>query len=145
MDCMSGIEEVLRATGNPLAADATTHGDFTRESGFAGALRLLEGATAPTAIVALNDAMAVGALAALRQRGLDIPRDVSLAAFDDVPSTRDVTPALTTVRLQLRRLGREAMNLALEPRRGETRRVHVPTEVILRESTAPPSRRAAGA
>jgi LacI family transcriptional regulator len=142
VDRMSGIEEVLRERGTPLAPEAVVGGDFTREAGFAAAHKLLERVPELTAIVALNDAMAVGALAALRERGIDIPGGVSLAGFDDVPSTRDVTPALTTVRVELRRLGGEAMKLALEPQQAEIRLVHVPTEVVLRDSTAPPRRRA---
>ena len=142
VDRMSGIEEVLRERGSPLAPGAVVGGDFTREAGFTAAHKLLERAPDLTAILALNDAMAVGALAALRERGIAVPGDVSLAGFDDVPSTRDVTPALTTVRVELRRLGAEAMKLALEPQQADIRLVHVPTEVILRESTAAPRRRA---
>jgi LacI family transcriptional regulator len=137
IDRLRGIEEVLRERGAPLASDAVVEGDFTREAGFAAANKLVERVPGLTAILALNDAMAVGALAALRELGIQVPGDVSLAGFDDVPSTRDVTPALTTVRLELRRLGREAMKLALERQQPELRLVRVPTEVILRDSTAP--------
>jgi LacI family transcriptional regulator len=137
-DRMSGIDEVLRERGMPLAPEAIAGGDFTREAGFAAAQKLVERVPDLTAILALNDAMAVGALAALRERGIEVPGDLSLAGFDDVPSTRDVTPALTTVRLELRHLGAEAMRLALEPQEAGIRLVHVPTEVVLRESTAPP-------
>ena len=57
---------------------------------------------------------AIGALAALRERGLTVPEDVSLAGFDDIPLIRDITPALTTVRVPMLELGRQAMRLALD-------------------------------
>jgi LacI family transcriptional regulator len=80
--------------------------------------------------------MAVGALAALRRRGLAVPHDISVAGFDDIPLTRDVTPALSTVRVPMVELGVRAMTLALEPHEYELRVEHLPTEVILRDSTA---------
>jgi LacI family transcriptional regulator, galactose operon repressor len=83
-------------------------GDFSRDGGARGAAELLERAPDITAIVALNDPMAVGALAVLRERGIAVPDTISVAGFDDIPITRDVTPALSTVRVPMVEMGARA-------------------------------------
>jgi LacI family transcriptional regulator len=79
--------------------------------------------------------MAVGALAAFREEGIVVPRDLSVAGFDDIPTLRDHVPALTTVRLPLSHLGERALELALS---GSAHTVdHVPAKVVIRASTRP--------
>lgn len=73
-------------------------GDFTFAGGAMGAAQLLGRAKRPTALFATNDAMALGAMAVARRDGLDVPRDLAVAGFDDTPAGRMVFPALTTVR-----------------------------------------------
>jgi LacI family transcriptional regulator len=86
-----------------------------------------------TCVFAVNDVMAVGALAAFRDRGIVVPRDLSVAGFDDIPTLRDHVPALTTVRLPLADLGERALELALSD---SVRTVeHIPAEVVIRTST----------
>ena len=119
----------LRAT---LEIDRLATGDFSREGGARGAAELLDHDL--TAIVACSDAAAIGALAVLRERGLRVPADVSLFGFDDIPAARDVTPALSTVRVPLRELGATAMRLALDGWAGPPRTTVLPTELVLRES-----------
>ena len=68
----------------------------------------------PTAIIALSDEMAIGALGTLRRRGIRVPQDVALTGFDDIPSAADLEPPLTTVRIALDEVGERAMRLALE-------------------------------
>jgi LacI family transcriptional regulator len=92
-----------------------------------------------TAILALNDAMAAGVLAALREE-LDraVPAEVSVIGFDDLPQAADLHPALTTVRLPLEEIGERAMRLILEDEaRLETtpRSVHIQATLIVRAST----------
>jgi LacI family transcriptional regulator len=82
--------------------------------------------------------MALGALRTLRDRNIDIPGRISLAGFDDIPATLDTNPTLTTVRIPLAEMGALAVSLALEPPSDELRVRHVRSEVVLRESTAPP-------
>ncbi|MBO0609325.1 LacI family DNA-binding transcriptional regulator [Myceligenerans salitolerans] len=67
----------------------------------------------PELVFAVNDVMAVGAMAAVRDAGLGVPDDVAVAGFDDIPTLRDVTPALTTVHIALERIGEAATHLAL--------------------------------
>lgn len=114
--------------------------DFSRDGGYAATRRLLA-AKAPrvTAVIALNDLMAAGALAAARDTGLEVPRDLSIIGFDDLPFAADLAPALTTVRLPLHAMGERAMQLLLadaDPD-GHPRAVGVPTELVVRGSTAP--------
>ncbi len=86
--------------------------------------------------------MATGAMAAVRDTGLRVPADLSVAGFDDIPALRDLTPGLTTVRLPLEWMGREAACLALreDGDTDEPTTVPVAGTVVERESTAPPGR-----
>jgi LacI family transcriptional regulator, galactose operon repressor len=85
--------------------------------------------------------MAVGAMRAAAERGLEIPRDLSIVGFDDLEKTQIVTPALTTVRQPLAEMGRMAVSLLtrlLERQPIEAMRVELATKLVVRESTAPP-------
>jgi LacI family transcriptional regulator len=109
--------------------------------GYDAASHLLDLPERPTAIFAFNDNLAIGAMRAARERGLDIPRDISIVGFDDTEEAAIVTPALTTVRQPLAELGRMAVSLLvrlLDKQRVETLRVELATRLVVRESTAPP-------
>jgi LacI family transcriptional regulator len=114
-------------------------GDFREESGFAAAAHIARLTPRPTAVFAANDAMAIGCLAGLRAAGLDVPADISLVGFDDVPIARYLTPALTTVRVPIAEIGVRAMERMLglmlgEDEPGERDEVVVPT-LSIRESS----------
>lgn len=112
-------------------------GDFTREGGRTATHQMFAQSTDLTAVFALNDLMAVGVLAALRDDfRLRVPDEVSLVGFDDTPAALDVTPALTTVHLPLADMGSQAMTLALETDRDTPRSVEVACELVERASTA---------
>jgi LacI family transcriptional regulator len=80
----------------------------------------------------VNDVIALGAITAMRSLGLRVPDDVQVAGFDDIPTLRDHSPALTTFRLPLEYMGRKATELALAA--GPTGPVDIAGEVVLRES-----------
>jgi DNA-binding LacI/PurR family transcriptional regulator len=111
-------------------------GDFNRPSGTVGAVRLLDRGI--DALFCANDAMAGGALDAIRERGLRVPDDVALAGFDDLEFGAHLDPPLTTVRQGVRQQGGEAalalFDLMREPGAGP-RRVILPTELVIRPST----------
>jgi LacI family transcriptional regulator len=110
--------------------------EFTRDGGHALMTRLLDAGTSATRVFPVNDVMAGGAMAALRERGVGLPSGMAVAGFDDIATLRDVTPSLTTIRLPLEPLGERALEMVLRPPRGrEVRRVR--GEVVLRESTPP--------
>jgi LacI family transcriptional regulator len=140
-DRISGVRRAVREYGRTLPARRIAYADFDRDSGAAAAQRLLDANPDLTAIIALNDSMAIGAMATLRARGLAVPADVTVVGFDDMPIARDVTPALTTVRLPLADMGARAMTLALDPAPPadrEPRTERIAALVVRRDSAAPP-------
>jgi LacI family transcriptional regulator len=113
-DRLTGFRRAFADTGVDLPSSRLIYSDFTRDGGAAAAGTLMDAQPGLTALIALNDSMAVGAMATLRERGIRVPDDVSVTGFDDMPIARDVTPALTTVRLPLVEMGERAMALALD-------------------------------
>lgn len=116
---------------------AVIHGDFTRDGGYGAMHHLLDTIPDLDCVFAVNDVMAVGAVAACRSRGLRLPGDLALAGFDDIAPLRDVTPSLTTVRLPLTDIGTQAMHLIDSPPSPRARRRRIRGTVVLRESTPP--------
>ena len=86
-------------------------GDFTEAGGYRAALELARGDEPPTAIFCANDAMAVGAISALRGAGRRVPDDVAVAGFDDIPIGRYLSPSLSSVRVDVNRMGARAVEL----------------------------------
>jgi DNA-binding LacI/PurR family transcriptional regulator len=109
------------------------------------ALELLREEHPPTAILAMSDVLALGALQAAAELRVRVPDDLSVVGFDDSPAASLATPPLTTVAQPHEEKGRLAAQWLLEAiangRGASRRRVLLPTELIVRESTAPPSRR----
>lgn len=96
----------------------------------------------PTAVFAANDISAIAVIQVAAELGLRIPEDVSVVGFDDVPDASQFTPALTTVRQRMQRLGEAAVGMLrgfIEGRQMDQTRVQLPTELIVRSTTAPPS------
>jgi LacI family transcriptional regulator len=113
------------------------------DNGYRAAGELLDQRPRPTAIVAFNDKMAVGALCAATERGLRVPDDLSIAGFDDIDVSRATQPMLTTVRQPLEEMGRMAVTLLmrlLERHAVEALHVSLATELIVRGSTGPAPR-----
>ncbi|TWP52177.1 LacI family transcriptional regulator [Lentzea tibetensis] len=133
-DRLAGFKAGLADAG--LAAPTVIEGAFTRDGGYEAALELLAKKTKATCVFAVNDVMAMGAMAALRERGVRVPDDISIAGFDDIPTLRDTVPALSTVRLPLEEMGAQAARLVLDEGSDVPRTVRVAGEVVLRESTA---------
>lgn len=112
---------------------------FTWEGGHAAMRELLERGTPAEVVLAANDVMALGALAAIRESGRSVPDDLALSGFGGVSTLRDVTPRLTTVQIPMAELGERATALALGPASGP-QVVTIPCAVAMGEST--PDRRA---
>jgi len=134
-DRLSGFRDGLAESGIELRDDDVIRVEFTRDGGYEGTKTLIErGLDGIEAVFAANDVMAVGALSAVRDAGLTPGVDLAVAGFDDIPTVRDVTPPLTTVRVPLEGIGRRALRLALGDEDAEPDGpVHA--EVVLREST----------
>jgi LacI family transcriptional regulator len=139
-DRLAGLRRAARDTGRQLPTRRVEYADWSRDGGAAATRALLAAEPQLTAVIALNDSMAVGALAALREQGLGVPRDVTVVGFDDMPIARDLVPALTTVRLPLVEMGSQALMLAMaDRRRGEPRIRPVAAELVRRDSSAAPA------
>lgn len=137
VDRLAGFRTGLASHGIGLAPDAIVSGDFTRDGGYAAMDELLRREVDVSCVFAVTDVMAVGAMAALRDHRVSIPRRMAVAGFDDIATLRDVTPRLTTVRVDLEDLGRTALDLALsEPARSPRTRLSR-GEVVVRDSTPP--------
>ncbi len=110
---------------------------FDRAGGAAGVDALVESGIDFSAICCANDLLALGALQRLAELGRDVPRDVSVAGFDDISVAALTAPHLSTVRLPLREMGRRGFDAAMRTLNGEKVEPEtLPTEVVLRDSTA---------
>jgi len=107
---MAGLHEAGIKADPKLVAQ----GYFTYRSGLEAAEKLLRLPRRPTAIFASNDDMAAATVAVAHRMGLDVPRDVTIAGFDDTPLATTVWPALTTVRQPIAEMAREAVKLLLD-------------------------------
>jgi LacI family transcriptional regulator len=105
---MLGYHDGVAAHGLDASADLIAGGNYTFESGLAAAVRLLDANPRPTAIFASNDEMAAGVLHAARQRGIEVPRNLSIVGFDDTPIAAHIWPPLTTVRWPIVPMARAA-------------------------------------
>jgi LacI family transcriptional regulator len=140
---LDGYRTAMEAAGCPADDKLIYQGDFYHESGYAGGAYLLDLPEPPTAIFASSDQMALGVYEAVRRRGLRVPDDVSVVGFDDLPEVRWSSPPLTTVRQPLAEMGMLAARTVLrlaQRERIESQRVELSTDLVVRDSTAPPRR-----
>ncbi|WP_125129913.1 LacI family DNA-binding transcriptional regulator [Microbacterium sp. 10M-3C3] len=136
LERIRGWRDELAARG--LVAAAPVHGDWSAASGadIGGSLPLEPG----DAVFVANDHMAIGLLSALRGRGLDVPADIAVVGFDDVPEAAYLAPPLTTVRQDFQALGELMMQkvlVAVEEPDGLTEDTPIATHLVVRESTRP--------
>jgi LacI family transcriptional regulator len=136
-DRLKGYRSALGVHHIPEEPALIYEGDFVQPDGYSGATALLGLANPPTAIFASNDVMAMGAMDAVRSRGLRVPEDISILGFDDIPQAAMVRPALTTVRQPLEHMGRLATQMLIDQLKNpekELGRIELPTELIVRDS-----------
>ncbi|MEV5439763.1 LacI family DNA-binding transcriptional regulator [Streptomyces sp. NPDC052682] len=141
---LDGYRAALDGAGITPDDSLIVPGDFRPDSGFTGCTALLGLPEPPTAVFATSDQMALGAIEALRRRGLRVPQEMSVVGFDDLPEVRWSAPPLTTVRQPLADMGRLAVRTVLHLARDEqpdAPRVELGTELVVRSSTAPPAAR----
>ncbi len=141
---LRGYREALTAAGIELPPERVVVGPASIEGGSAALNRAWEDGHRPTAILVMSDAMAVGAIRALHDHRVQIPRDVSVVGFDDLDLAPHTDPPLTTVHQPIRRKGEEAVRLLLSvvQRRETFRPEHrlLETRLIVRGSTGPAPR-----
>jgi LacI family transcriptional regulator len=134
-DRLQGVLVELGRQGVPSRRLQVAYGPFDRTTGYREVAVRADAGALPSAILAGNDLLAIGALAALRDRGIQVPGDVSVIGIDDIPAANDLTPRLTTVRLPLTELGQLATRVALglAPANARTS----PASLMERESVRP--------
>ncbi|NDK39834.1 LacI family DNA-binding transcriptional regulator [Pseudoxanthomonas gei] len=137
----AGYRQALRTAGLAYDPRLVVQGEFSFESGMQGANRLLDLPDPPTAIFAANDDMAAGVIRAAGERGVSVPRELSVCGFDDTPIASHIYPALTTVRQPTSEMGRlatlELLDRIRTPDGG--RMVHVQHTLLFRDSTRAPA------
>lgn len=138
---IAGCQRALHEAGLPAAA--VLHGSFTLEAGYAMAGRSMTLSPRPTALFAVNNFIAIGALRAITDRGLRVPDDISLAGFDDLPAVMMVDPFLTVVSQPAYDMGQQAAHMLLDRLAGDMgappRETILPTRLVVRRSTAAPA------
>jgi LacI family transcriptional regulator len=132
-DLRTAVDRTAGFAGSAAIADFQ-RGAFTRDGGRQAARHLLRRNPELDCLFAVNDVMAIGAMAAARELGYRVPEDLAIAGFDDIPSAGDAFPPLTTVRIDLEAMGREAMRLVLTPAT-QPRVEYATGTVVLRAST----------
>jgi LacI family transcriptional regulator len=138
---LRGYERALREARIHLAPELVRSGDFRETAGLTVTRALLDLAEPPTAIFAVNNLTTIGVLAALRERGVAVPADVSVVGFDDIPTAELLHPPLTVVQQPTYRVGARAADLLIRRLRepeAAVKEVVLSARLIVRGSTAPP-------
>ena len=142
---LRGYRAALSTAGLELADDWIVAGRASIDGGESAFQRAWAFGLRPTAVLAMGDAMAIGAMRAARQLGLRVPDDVSIVGFDDIDLAALVDPALTTVHQPIRQKGVDAVRLLLaemELRSGnQPEHLRLETRLIVRGSTGPAPRK----
>ena len=144
---LEGYKDALRAHGIPLDERLIVIGWLTEQSGYEAGRALLAQARPPTAIIACNDLMALGAISAAQGLGLKVGEDVAVAGFDDIPLAEHAQPPLTTVRQPIYEIGRRICRMLVQLlREGSLREPHaiLQPRLVVRESCGSPFPRLKG-
>jgi LacI family transcriptional regulator len=132
-----GYKQALLEAGIAIESALIVNGDFTQESGYEAMCILLSQSPRPTAVFVASDTMAIGAMRAIHECGLSVPRDIALVGFDDLSPAVYATPPLTTVRQPVAELGATAVHMLIERiKRPDAPVAHVrlPAQLVIRGS-----------
>ena len=133
-----GFTDACKKNGLEINKSFLVDGDFTKESGYKGFMKLYGLPEKPQAIFAGNDMMALGCYDAAQFLNVNIPKDISLIGFDDIFVSQYLNPPLTTVRVNIEEVGRAAANILLEKLNSNNGKanslVKIPTELVIRKS-----------
>lgn len=134
---LQGYQDSLRQANIPLDPDLIQIGDFTQETGYRCAQKLLALPVRPTAIFAANDKSAIGAIEAITEIGLKVPEDISVVGFDNIEEASFVNGGLTTVDQFISDMGRVAVEMLVKLIQNqplENRLFRMPTKLIVRNT-----------
>ena len=139
---LKGVRGALRDAGLRLPEGQLVHGALAEDAGYDAMERLVGARRPPTAVAIWSPTAAFGALAAAKRRGLRVPDDISIVAFQDLPVAAFFDPPLTTVRMPLREMADRGVEILLRLVDGDDAKsivVHSPPELVARSSTGPPA------
>lgn len=143
LDRLDGCRQAIAEAGIAPNVGLIACGDWSASSGYRATRRLLDDGMGFSALFAQNDQMAVGAIRALREVGLQVPQDVSVIGFDDIPLASYFDPPLTTFRQPMEESGRRAAQLLIATIQNPTRepeQILIQAQLIERGSCAPARR-----
>lgn len=144
IDRVKGYRRAMIEAGLKNEAHRAYFTSFTIEGGYCAAQQALAEQPLPTAFFATNNFIAIGAMRLLKERGLSVPDDVSVVSFDDLPAAIVLDPFLTVIEQHAYEMGRQATQLLLNRLYGkgptEPQEILIPTDLIIRRSSAPPRR-----
>lgn len=133
-----GFESALKAAGQKADPKLVGHGDYSSEAGAKMVVKLLDQNPGLDAVFANSDLIAIGAVNAIRERGLRVPEDISVIGYDDISLAQYCNPPLTTIRQNITESGRRLVqNLIQYLETGIVTNVAVPVELVVRASTSP--------
>lgn len=137
IDRLRGYRQALTNRSIPFEPELVRYGDFTVESGYQQMLTLLDSRIPFTAAFVASDTLAIGANAALQERGVRVPEDVALVGFDDLPLAKYMEPPLTTIQLPVSQLASKACELLIRLMNGDQPEKHeflLDVELVIRSS-----------
>jgi LacI family transcriptional regulator len=137
---LEGFRAIVQDAGISLSPEYVQQGNSTIESSYTATKTLLRLTPRPTAIFATTDWMALGAMRAVFEAGLHVPKDISVVGLDDIVVSAHVSPALTTVAIPKEQLAAAAMEILLSQMAGQNdapASAVVPPHLVVRQSTAP--------
>lgn len=140
LDRLEPYQESLRAAGITPDPDLIVECGPTIEDGYQGALELLKLQNRPTAIISVNDLLAIGTMRAAGDLGLQIPNDLSVIGYDDIPMANYLLPRLTTVTKDAFTAGKTAFEMLMARLQNPAlprQFIQLPAKLIVRESTGP--------
>lgn len=137
---LAGYQDALKQANIEFDPALLFDGDFTLHAGYEAARQILAHPQRPTAVFCENDETAIGAMQAIKEAGLKIPEDISIAGFDDISFAAFCDPPLTTIAQPAEEFGQTAVNLLVDVLTGKISKapkVIMPFELIIRHSTGP--------
>ncbi|MCJ7626097.1 MAG: LacI family transcriptional regulator [Anaerolineaceae bacterium] len=137
LDRYKGYREALDDAGIPFESDLLGFGDFDLESGYEQMKIILDKTPLPSAVFVASDVVAFGAMAAIREFGFEIPADIAVVGFDNVPLARYIDPYLTTIHLPATELAKcafEILEKLIRKEPIEKKQILLDTHLIIRDS-----------
>ena len=136
---LAGFQQVIDEAGLDFSNLPVYEGDFSIESGNKVAQLILANHPETTAIVSVNDRMAIGVIQGIQARGLSVPADITVVGYDDILFAQLISPALTTINQRAHELGRVATQMLFDILANQKPEpVVLPTELVVRQSSAHP-------